>query len=160
MTDFATADLTDEFADRLRIVTPGFMDFGGSPRFCGPIETVQAYEDNTFVRQTLETPGEGRVLVVDGAGSMKCALLGDRLGELAVKNSWVGVIVHGAIRDKKALSNMPIGVKALGTHPLKSHKAGRGGRGMELFFHGTRFQPGNFIYCDEDGMVLAEEKLI
>ena len=118
--DFKTTDLCDEFADRLQVAEPIFGDYGNELMFSGPIVTLKVFEDNSLVRAALEEPGEGRVLVVDGGGSMRCALLGDQLAELAEENDWAGVVVNGCIRDSAAIADISIGVKALGVHPLKS----------------------------------------
>ncbi|MBL8251882.1 MAG: ribonuclease E activity regulator RraA, partial [Candidatus Competibacter sp.] len=117
--DFKTTDLCDEFSDRLQVAEPLFGDYGGEALFCGSIATLKVFEDNSLVRTALEEPGKGRVLVVDGGGSMRCALLGDQLAELAEENDWVGVVVNGCIRDSAAIAEIGIGVKALGVHPLK-----------------------------------------
>nr|WP_245944821.1 ribonuclease E activity regulator RraA [Crenobacter cavernae] len=122
--------------------------------------TVKLFEDNSRVREALAQPGEGRVLVVDGGGSMRCALLGDMLGEMAVSNGWAGVVVYGCIRDSVALGKLPLGIRALATHPKKSQKRGEGQSGLTLHFGGVDFVPGHWLYADEDGVVVADRKLL
>lgn len=156
---YNTADLCDEFSDELQIADPIFADFGGIAAFSGPIATVKTFEDNTLVRATLETPGKGRVLVVDGGGSMRCALLGDNLAQLAIDNDWAGIVINGCIRDSDVIGEMRVGVKALATHPLKSVKSNYGQTEVELTFAGITLVPGDWLYGDLDGIVVSEEKL-
>ena len=156
---FATADLFDAYGDELQVLELGLMDFGGRSRFSGAIATVKAYEDNSQVRETLATPGQGRVLVVDGAGSRRFALLGDRLAELALEQSWSGVVVYGCVRDAAALGQMALGVRALGTSPRKTAKLGSGLTDVRVVFGGVRFEPGAWLYADEDGVVVAPRQL-
>lgn len=157
---FKTADLCDQFADKLKIVEPGFMSYGGQTVFGGAVSTVKCFEDNSKVRQQLSTPGQGRVLVVDAGGSKRCAMLGDMLAELAQKNDWAGIIMFGMIRDSLDISTMPIGVMALGTHPQKSEKKNTGEINIEICIPGVTVKPGNWIYADHDGIVLSETQLI
>ena len=160
MTELKTTDLCDSHADKVKIAEPiGFKDFGGAKIFNGKIYTIKCFEDNSFVRKALETNGEGKVLVVDGGGSMRCALLGDMLGDLAIKNKWNGIIVYGCIRDSAAIGKLPLGVKALNTIPLKSNKKNIGEENITLHFAGIDFVPGEFVYCDEDGIITAAEAL-
>ncbi|HSF86022.1 MAG TPA: ribonuclease E activity regulator RraA [Acidimicrobiia bacterium] len=151
---FSTADLSDQHPDAL-IADPGLSDFGGVRRFAGPIRTVRCIEDNSLVRVALEGPGNGAVLVVDGGGSLRCALLGDQLGTLAMENGWSGVIVNGCVRDSADLGTMDLGVKALATHPRKSVKRGEGERDVAVSFLGVEFSPGAMVYADGDGVVVA-----
>lgn len=156
---FATADLYDEYEEKLQIAMPMFNDYGGNLRFCGPISTVKVFEDNSLVRVALEEPGEGRVLVVDGSASLKCALLGDMLAELGEKNGWAGIIVYGCIRDSAVIANIAIGVKALNTNPRKSVKKGLGERDVSVSFADVIISPGDYIYADEDGFVISDMNL-
>ncbi|NNF17761.1 MAG: ribonuclease E activity regulator RraA [Gammaproteobacteria bacterium] len=156
---FKTADLYDLYADDLSIVTPGFLSFGAHQTFHGAIATVKVHEDNVLVKQQLSEPGDKRVLVVDGGGSMRCALMGDMLAQLAITNDWAGVIIYGCIRDSADIEQMPIGVKALGTHPAKSVKRGAGICDQPVTFCGVCFRPGDHVYCDADGIVVAPTKL-
>ena len=156
---FATADLYDDHEEKLQIATPMFNDYGGNLKFCGPASTVKVSEDNSLVRAALEEPGEGRVLVVDGGASLKCALLGDMLAELGEKNGWAGIIVYGCIRDSADIANIAIGVKALNTNPRKSVKKGLGERDVSVSFADVIISPGDYIYADEDGFVVSDINL-
>lgn len=154
-----TADLCDEHADRVSIADPVFRAYGGRAAFAGPITTLRVFEDNVLVRAALEEPGDGRVLVVDGAGSMRCALLGDQLAALAADNGWAGVVVNGCIRDSADIGGIDIGVRALTTMPLKSRKLGRGERDVPVAFAGVLFEPGHHLYADEDGLLVSADAL-
>lgn len=153
--NWATTDLCDAHPEAVSIVHPAFVSFGGRRRFWGAIATVRCYEDNSLVRELLGEPGAGRVLVVDGGGSLRCALLGDQLGALGVRNGWSGVLVWGCVRDTAALAAMDLGVLALAAHPLKSVKRGQGDREVAVSFAGVTFHPGHRLYADEDGVVIA-----
>lgn len=157
---FKTADLCDEHSDELQIAEPGLLNFGGNTVFSGPISTVKCYEDNSKVRLQLSEPGEGRVLVVDAGGSQRCAMLGDILADLGVKNDWAGVIMYGLIRDSHDIGQMPIGVKAMGTFPLKSEKRNIGDIDVPVCFLGVTFLPGDYLYADHDGIIVSETKLL
>lgn len=158
---FKTTDLCDGNAGKVSIAVPSELkDYGGRNNFYGKIHTVKCFENNPFVRTALESEGEGKVLVVDGGGSMNCALLGDMLGEIAVKNKWSGIIVNGCIRDSSALSLLELGVRALNTNPQKSGKKNEGQNNVKVNFSGIDFIPGEFIYCDEDGIITSKEDLI
>jgi regulator of ribonuclease activity A len=158
--NFTTADLYDEFGEQLQVAEPVFRDYGWHLRFGGPIATVKVFEDNSLVRGMLETPGHGRVLVVDGGGSLRCALVGDNVAALARDNGWAGVIVYGCIRDSAAIGKMSVGLKALNTNPRKSVKRGEGEHNIPVTFAGVTFTPGHFVYVDEDGIVVAEHPLV
>lgn len=158
--DIKTADLCDQFSDELEICEPLFGDFGGELRFGGRIATIKCFEDNSLVRDLTAEPGKGRVLVVDAGGSMRRAVVGDMLAKKAADNGWAGIIVYGCIRDSAALSTLPIGVKALGTHPLKTDKRGEGQRDIVVRFGGVTFRPEDWLYADEDGIVVARRQLI
>jgi regulator of ribonuclease activity A len=154
-----TTDLSDLHPKKVQAAESLFRDFGGRKMFHGEIVTLKIFEDNSFVRKALEQNGEGKVLVVDGGGSLRCALLGDQLGELAVKNKWSGVLVFGCVRDSEALSQLDLGIKALNTHPLKTEKRNEGQENIAVRFAGLDFVPGTFIYADEDGVLVTTEKL-
>lgn len=154
-----TADLCDENPGNVRVVAPMFRAYGGRSAFGGAIATLKLHEDNSLVRQALESRGNGRVLVIDGGGSLRCALVGDQLASLAVKNGWAGIVVYGCIRDSKAIAGMDIGVRALHTHPLKSVKRGVGEIDLTVTFGGVDFRPGEFLYADEDGIIVSESAL-
>lgn len=158
--EIQTADLCDAHEGKLRVVSPMFRSYGGRPAFGGEIATLKVFEDNSLVRTALEGPGKGRVLVIDGGASMRCALVGDQLALLGVKNGWAGVIVYGCIRDSKTISGMDIGAFALDTHPQKSIKKGVGDRDLPVTFGGVTFVPGEFVYADEDGVVVSESPLL
>jgi regulator of ribonuclease activity A len=157
--DWCTADLCDNFSDELQIAQPLFQAYGGAPSFHGPAATVKVLEDNSLVREAFESPGLGRVLVVDGAGSLRCALVGDMLAKLAIDNGWAGAIVNAPIRDSKVIGQMPIGFRALGTCPLKSVKLGAGEKELPVKFAGVSIKPGDWVYADEDGIVIASREL-
>jgi len=152
-------DLCDAYSDDLRVVDPLFRDFGGQLAFSGAIATVKVHEDNVLVRKALEEPGGGRVLVVDGGGSLRCALMGGNLAEIGAKNGWSGVLVYGCVRDVRELRGAAIGVKALAVHPVKSGKKGEGSRDVPVTFGGVTFRPGEFLYADEDGVVISARPL-
>jgi regulator of ribonuclease activity A len=156
---WATADLCDGHAAEVAIAAPLLHSFGGRRRFAGTIATIRCFEDNSLVRERLAEPGNGRVLVVDGGGSLKCALVGDQLGALGVKNGWAGIVVNGCVRDTAALGAMDLGVLALAAHPLKSVKRGAGERDVVVAFAGVAFRPGAHLYADEDGLVVAPHAL-
>jgi regulator of ribonuclease activity A len=154
-----TADLCDEHGELVQVCEPVFHLFGGRKAFHGPVSTVRCFEDNSRVREAVEGPGEGRVLVVDGGGSRRRALLGDRLGEAAVRNGWAGLVIHGCIRDSAELGRMDLGIRALGTIPLRSEKRGEGERDVPVRFAGVTFRPGEYVYVDEDGVIAAPRQI-
>jgi regulator of ribonuclease activity A len=158
-TDFATTDLCDQHGDAVRVATPLFRSYGGRRRFCGPAATLRCFEDNTFVRSALEQPGEGRVLVVDGGGSLRCALVGDQLAALGVANGWAGIVVNGCVRDSVALAACAIGILALATHPRRSRKRNVGEPGAVVEFASLAFRPGDWVYADDDGLLLSPGRL-
>lgn len=155
-----TADLCDAHEDKVTVVSPMFHSYGGRCAFGGPIATLKLFEDNSLVRKVLEMPGNGRVLVIDGGGSLRCALVGDQLGELAAGNDWAGIVVYGCVRDAKALGAMNVGVFALGTHPRKSVKRNTGEIDVPLQFGGATFVPGHYLYADEDGVIVSATALL
>ena len=154
-----TTDLCDAHPDDARAVAPLFRDFGGEAAFSGPIVTIKSHEDNVIFRKALEEPGAGRVLVVDGGGSLRCAMMGGNLAEIGVKNGWSGVLLHGCVRDVKDLRAAAIGIKALAAHPVKSGKKGDGARDVPVTFGGVTFRPGEMLYADEDGVVVSARPL-
>lgn len=155
----STADLYDAHETAVQVAEPLHRDFGAVKAFSGKVVTVKVFEDNSLVRAALEEPGDGKVLVVDGGGSLRCALLGDMLAELALSNGWVGLIVHGCVRDSRVLATLPLGVKALATNPRKSVKRGEGERGSLLSFAGVTVHNGDWIYVDEDGILISSQEL-
>lgn len=150
-----TADLVDDIGPDVRSCDLQFRQFGGRPEFAGPISTVRCFQDNALLKSVLSGPGDGGVLVIDGAGSLHTALVGDVIAELARSNGWAGVIVNGAVRDAAALRGIEIGIKALGTNPRKSSKTGSGERDVEIRLGGVSFVPGEIAYSDDDGIVVV-----
>ncbi len=150
-----TADLVDAHDAEVELCHLPFRRHGRARGFFGRIRTVDVFEDNALVRRALEQPGEGCVLVVDGKGSTKRALVGDQLAALAVKNGWAGILVNGAIRDVVEIADMDFAVFALGTSPKKSAKAGAGAIDVPVSFGGVTLTPGHFLYADDDGVLVA-----
>lgn len=157
---WCTADLWDEHEENCRVVDPLFRSYGGVESFWGEVRTLKVFEDNSLVRAELEKDGKGCVLVVDGGGSLRCALLGDKLAELGHANGWSGIVVYGAVRDSAVLKTIAFGVKALNTNPKKSVKRGEGQREVSLTFGGVEIGPGSYLYADSDGILLADKKLL
>lgn len=158
MTGFrATADLYDDYEDRLESCVTQLNNYGGRPQFEGPIATLRTFEDNSVLKEIVHEPGEGKVLVVDAGASLRAAVLGDRLTEAAATYGWAGLVIYGAVRDVAALRELPIGVKALGSNPRRSRKEGLGVRGDTLAFGGAAFAPGRTLVADEDGVVILPE---
>jgi regulator of ribonuclease activity A len=150
-----TADLVDEIGPDVRSCDVQFRQFGAHAQFAGPISTVRCFEDNALLKSVLSAPGEGGVLVVDGAGSLHTALVGDVIAELARSNGWAGLVVNGAVRDASTLRGIDIGLKALGTNPRKSSKTGAGEREVAVSLGGVTFVPGDIAYSDDDGIVVV-----
>lgn len=154
----SVADLCDEHEETIEVCELQFRDLGGNTAFSGPIRTVRCHEDNSVVKALLAEPGEGCVLVVDGGGSLRRALVGDMLAGDAAKNGWAGIVVHGAVRDSVVLSTLDIGIKALGTIPMRGIKRGEGVVDTPVAFGGVVFVPGDMLHADEDGVaVLAAD---
>ena len=156
---FSTADLHDAHEGKVQVANVLMQGYGLKTRFSGPISTVRCFEDNSRVRAALEEPGQGRVLVVDGGASIRCALVGDKMAELGIKNGWEGMVVYGCIRDSAVIAALDIGIKALGANPRRSVKKGVGERDIALNFGDTTFSPGDWLYADEDGVLLSPVKL-
>lgn len=152
-------DLCDDHADLVEVAEPLFRDYGSIRAFRGPITTIRCHEDNLLVRTTFESPGEGRVLVIDGGGSLRRALVGDKIGSLMIKNGWAGVLVYGAVRDVEVLATMPVAVRALGVIPVPPHKKGGGERDVPVNFAGVRFTPGAWLCADENGLLVSPRPL-
>ena len=150
----STADLYDEHGDALESCDTQFRQFGAVTRFSGPAVTVRCHEDNALLKSVLSEPGEGRVLVVDGAGSLHTALMGDLIAGLGVTNGWSGAIINGAVRDVVTLRTLELGIKALGSNPRKSTKTGAGERDVTVSFGGATFVPGALVFSDDDGVVV------
>ncbi|WP_433314445.1 ribonuclease E activity regulator RraA [Micromonospora chersina] len=149
-----TADLYDRHGDALGSCDTQLRQFGGVRAFAGPAVTVRCFQDNALVKSIVAEPGEGRVLVVDGGGSLHTALMGDLIAGTAAENGWAGVVINGAVRDVVALGALPIGIKALGTNPRKSAKTGAGERDVPVSFGNCVFTPGAEVHSDDDGVVV------
>ena len=150
-----TADLVDDIGPDVRSCDLQLRQFGGRSLFAGPITTVKCFQDNALLKSVLSEPGNGGVLVVDGGGSVHCALVGDIIAGLGVDNGWVGLVINGVVRDAATLRTLDIGIKALGTNPRKSTKTGEGQRDVAVEFGGVRFEPGDIAYSDDDGVVVV-----
>lgn len=154
-----TPDLCDQYPELVRVLEPMLRNYGGRKQFGGAIVTVKCFEDNSCVKQLVGTPGEGRVLVVDGGGSMRRACLGDMLAEKASSNGWSGIIIYGCIRDVDEIRTTDIGVQALGVHPVKTEKKNIGEINVPVTFGGLTFIPGEYLYADNNGVVVSAEPL-
>ena len=164
MAALATAEICDTNATQiasgdLRVLHPVFQIYGQARAFSGPIATLKVFEDNVLVREMLETKGEGRVLVIDGGGSMRCALVGGNLGQLAQSNGWAGMVVNGCIRDVDEINGCDIGVRALASNPLKSNKKGTGEKHVAVYFAGQFIRDGEWLYADSDGILVSKFEL-
>lgn len=161
---FSTCDMCDANEDklgdgRLRVLPPVFLALGKHRTFSGQARTLKVFEDNVLVRTTLETPGLGQVLVVDGGGSLRCALVGGNLGVLAEKNGWAGIVIYGCARDSAELDVCAIGIRALALHPQRSVRKGLGAQDIQVTIAGVAVAPGDWVYVDADGVLVADEKL-
>lgn len=156
----STADISDANPERVKAAQLSFLHFGKKKGCFGKIVTLKLFEDNSFVRQALEESGKGKMLVIDAGGSMRCAVLGDQLATLAMKNEWEGVLVFGCIRDSRAINEMNVCIKALGTHPLKTAKRNEGQKGIPVQFGAVTFWPDEYVYADEDGVLVSNENVI
>lgn len=159
MSEFITPDLCDAYPELVEVVEPMFSNFGGRSSFGGEIVTVKCFEDNSKVKQLVGTPGKGKVMVVDGGGSMRKALLGDMLAEQAAKNGWEGLVIYGCIRDVDAIMETELGVQAIATVPMKTEKLDIGDINIPVKFGGVTFIPGHFIYADNNGVIVSPQAL-
>tara|TARA_B100000953_G_scaffold279137_1_gene255054 strand:+ start:577 stop:1056 length:480 start_codon:yes stop_codon:yes gene_type:complete len=159
MSEFTTADLCDEDTN-IQIAEPIFNLYGEKKKFMGKIRTVIAIEDNSYVKELVNTKVDGDVMVIEGKGSTKCALLGDNLAKKASENGWSGFVINGCIRDSEIISSIPIGIKALNAMPKKSNKNNAGEFKKDLNFAGVLFQEGDFLYSDSDGIIISKERLV
>ncbi len=157
---FVTPDLCDDFPEDVRVLSPMLNNYGGKRQFCGEIVTVKCFEDNSLVKEQAGKPGNRKVLVVDGGGSLRKALLGDMIAENAVKNGWEGFVIYGCIRDVDAISALDLGVQAMNTIPLKTEKRGIGDLNVAVSFGGLTIEPGEYIYADNNGVIVSAKKLI
>lgn len=157
---FSTPDLCDDNPDLVRVCEPMFVNFGGRNAFHGEVVTIKCHEDNSLVKENASKPGQGKVMVVDGGGSLRKALLGDMIAENAVKNGWEGLIIYGCVRDVDALEQLDLGVQAIAAIPLKTEKRGIGDLNVSVSFAGVIFNPGEFVYADNNGVVVSAKALI
>jgi regulator of ribonuclease activity A len=157
---FQTVDLVDAHQDRVQTCTLQLVQFGARRRFSGRIRTVRTFEDNALLREVLGTPGNGDVMVVDGGGSLHAALVGDLIAQLAIDNGWSGLVMNAAIRDVERLATMPLGIKALGSNPMKSTKQRTGEVGVPVHFGDMTFTPGEMLYADDDGVLVSAVPLV
>ena len=155
----SVCDLCDAHEEQLQVAEPVFNNYGGRMSFSGRIETIKCHEDNSLVKELVATPGDGRVLVIDGGGSLRRSLLGDQLAAKALQNQWAGFVIFGAIRDIEVIGTLDIGVKALNVIPLKTEKRGIGDQGIPVEFAGIRFEPGAYAYADINGLVVCDRAL-
>ncbi len=159
MSDIVTPDLCDDHPE-VEVVEPMFRNLGGRSAFGGEIVTVKCFEDNSVVKEQVGEPGHGKVMVVDGGGSLRIALLGDMLAEKAANNGWQGIIVYGCVRDVDIIGQTDLGVQALATNPRKSEKRGLGDLNVPVKFGGVVFQPGNYVYADNNGIIVSSKPLL
>ncbi len=157
--ELATADLCDQHPDAVRVLPPGLLSLGGVAAFSGNVTTLKVHEDNALVRTVLSTPGQGRVLVIDGGGSLRVSLVGGKLGTLAEDNGWNGVVVWGAVRDTLELAACRVGVRALATCPRPPQKTGAGERDVPVTLGGVTIAPGMWLAADADGVLVADRPL-
>ncbi|MCK9701500.1 ribonuclease E activity regulator RraA [Pseudomonas syringae pv. syringae] len=156
---YLTPDLCDAYPDQIQVVEPMFSNFGGRDSFGGQIVTLKCFEDNSKVREQVELDGKGKVLVVDGGGSLRCALLGDMLADKAAKNGWEGMLIYGCIRDVDVIAQTDLGVQALASHPKKTEKRGIGELNVPVTFGGVTFRPGEYLYADNNGVIISPSPL-
>ncbi|MDJ0653286.1 MAG: ribonuclease E activity regulator RraA [Xanthomonadales bacterium] len=159
MTTISTPDLCDEHPD-VRVLEPVFRNYGGRAAFGGPVVTIKCYEDNSLVKSQAAEPGNGRVMVVDGGGSRRRALLGDMIAAKAAENGWAGLVIWGSVRDVDVLAGIDLGVQAIGAIPVKTEKRGLGDLEVPLEFCGVTVSPGDWIYADNNGVIVADRCLV
>ncbi|MFA0996475.1 MULTISPECIES: ribonuclease E activity regulator RraA [Pseudomonas syringae group] len=156
---YITPDLCDAYPDLVQVAEPMFSNFGGRDSFGGQIVTLKCFEDNSLVKEQVELDGKGKVLVVDGGGSLRCALLGDMLAEKAAKNGWEGLVIYGCVRDVDMLAQTDLGVQALASYPKRSEKRGVGQLDLPVTFGGVTFRPGEYLYADNNGVIISPSPL-
>jgi len=156
---FATCDLCDAYrddtSDQLRVLPPVFQHYGSLLQFAGPVRTVQCFEDNTLVKQAVDSPGNGAVLVVDGGGSLRKALVGGNLAAAAARNGWVGIVVWGCVRDIAEINAEQVGIRALGLNPMPTQKRNQGQANVDVQIAGVRVRPEDWLYADADGVIVS-----
>ncbi len=156
---YVTPDLCDAYPDLVQVVEPLFSNFGGRDSFGGEIVTIKCFEDNSLVKDQVDVDGTGKVMVVDGGGSLRRALLGDMLAEKAARNGWEGLIIYGCVRDVDVLAQTELGIQALASHPMKTDKRGIGDLNVPVIFCGVTFRPGEYVYADNNGIIVSPEPL-
>lgn len=156
---YSTPDLCDDYPDLVKVLEPMLANYGGRDTFGGEIVTIKCHEDNSLVKEHAGKPGHGKVMVVDGGGSLRRALLGDMIAENAVRNGWEGFIIYGCVRDVDALASLDLGVQAMGSVPLKTDKRNIGDLNIPLIFGGVTFKPGDYVYADNNGVIVSPEAL-
>ena len=156
---FSTPDICDDYLVDLQVLEPIFSEYGASEQFSGEIVTIKCFEDNTLLKKTLGTDGTGKVMIVDGGGSLRRALLGDMLAAMAVDNGWQGVLINGCVRDVEIIKTIKLGVRALNCHPVRSDKRNEGQLNVPIAFAGANIMPGQYLYADENGILIANSKL-
>ena len=159
-TIFSTPDLSDKFDNQVNIVQPLFKHYGGLKQGYGQITTIACFEDNSLVSEQVKLPGEGRILVIDGGGSLRYSLLGDQLTSKAIDNRWSAILINGSLRDVEVIAPMPLVVLALASIPRKTIKAGKGNLNVPVSFAGVTFHPNHFLFIDETGILVAEKNLL
>ena len=159
MQNISTPDICDEHENEVRVLDAIFNSYGGLGSFFGQAVTIKCFEDNSVVKKLVDTPGEGRVIVMDGGGSLRRAILGDMLAENAQNNGWAGLVINGCIRDCEEISELKLGVKALNTHPMKTEKRGLGDLDIPVTFAGQTIKPGDWVYADNNGIVISDNEL-
>jgi len=156
---YSVPDICDDFPEEISVLEPVFFNFGEKQRFSGEIVTIKCFEDNSLVRDVVRTEGRGRVIVVDGSGSLKRALFGDMLAAKAEENGWQGVVINGCVRDVEILETINLGIRALACYPVKTEKRGEGQLNVPVSFAGVHFNPGQYLYADKNGIVITPGKL-
>ena len=157
---FSTPDLCDDFPDQVRVLDPLFSNYGAHSHFSGEIVTIKCFEDNSILKELVNTQGNSKVIVMDGGASLRRAILGDMLAEKASQNGWAGIVINGCIRDVDEIAQTQLGVKALNTHPMKTEKRGIGDLNVEVTFAGQTIKPGEWLYSDNNGIIIAANALI
>ncbi len=159
MKKISTPDICDEHEQDVRVLDTIFNNYGGQDSFSGQAVTIKCFEDNSVVKKLVDTPGNGRVIVMDGGGSLRRAILGDMLAEKAQDNGWAGLVIYGCIRDCDEIATLNLGVKALNTHPVKTEKRGLGDLDIPVTFAGQTIKPGDWVYADNNGIVVSDKEL-
>ncbi len=156
---YSVPDICDAFIEEITVLEPLFSDYGGKRKFGGEIVTIKCFEDNSLVRDAVRSEGFGRVIIVDGGGSQRHALLGDLLAAKAAENGWQGLVINGCVRDVEILENIDLGVKALNAHPVKTEKRGEGQLNVPVSFAGAIIRPGQYLYADANGVLVSARNL-